>query len=120
MIKTIGVKLKGAWERSGGLTTYYMTEEEISQRNSGKIAIVGVVIYEYNSDGSATKTHENTIINMDFVKKVDIFYDIEDDYMMNQTFELKDGSTVFGKSRDHDEVKKWEKNGVMIIKSYGY
>ena len=50
----------------------------------------------------------------------DIFYDIEDDNMMSQTLLLKDGSTIFGKSRNHEEVSKWEARGIKINKSYGY
>lgn len=119
MINVIGLELKGNWTQDGSLTTYQMTEEEINKMNNGEIAVVGTVTYEYGPNGSS-RTHENTIVNMNLVKEIDIFYDIEDDNMMSQTLLLEDGSTVFGRSRNHEEVEKWEARGIKISKSYGY
>ena len=118
-MKVIGLELQGKMTVKDDLTTYYMTEEEIKKMNNGEIAVVGTVTYEYGPNGSS-KTHKNTIVNMNLVKEIDIFYDIEDDNMMSQTLLLKDGSTIFGKSRNHEEVSKWEARGIKINKSYGY
>lgn len=121
MIKGIGIKLKGKFIKKGTLTEYYPTEEELEELKKGKLAVIGATTQTFNSkDGSLIKEHEYNIVNMDEVEKVDIFYDIEDDYMMDQTLYLKNGKTLWGMSRDHEEVAKWEKNGIEIKKGYGW
>lgn len=119
MVKGIGMELKGEFKKDGDLTIYHMSEEELEKANNGKIAVVGTTTYICGPNGSSKK-HDYAIVDMNFVESVDIFYDTEDDYSMNQTFNFKDGSSRFGMSRDHDEVAKWESNGVKINKSYGW
>lgn len=118
-LKGIGLQLQGKFKQDGDLTIYQMSEEELRKANNGEIAIVGTTIYSSGPNGSS-KTHDYVIVNMNFVDRVDIFYDVEDDYSMNQTFHFKDGSSRFGISRDHDEVALWESNGVKINKNYGW
>lgn len=118
-IKGIGMELQGEFIEKNGLTIYHMSKEELKRANNGEIAVVGTTIYSSGPNGSS-KTHDYAIVDMDFVEKVDIFYDIEDDYSMNQTFHFKDGSSRFGMSRDHKEVELWEQKGIPINKSYGW
>lgn len=118
-IKGIGLTLQGKFERDGELTVYHMSTDELEKVKRGEIAVVGTTTYSYSPNGSG-RVHDYALVNMDFVKSVDIFYDTEDDYQMSQTFHFKDGSSRFGMSRDHDEVALWESNGVKITKSYGY
>ena len=121
-MKAIGLELKGkSTFDENGCETYYPSEEEKEQMLQGKIAVVGTTTYHYNfGKGEAAREHDYTIVNMDTVSKISIFYDTEDDYMMSQTFHLKSGSTLFGMSRNHEEVEKWESLGIPISKGYGW
>lgn len=118
-MKTIGLELKGTIEQCDGYTIYHMSEEEKKLEKEGKIAIIGITICQYGPSGSS-KTHNYTMVNMTQATHIDIFYDIEDDYMMDQTITFKDGQTVYGRSRDHQEVERWEALGIPISKSYGW
>lgn len=118
-LKGIGLKLQGTFKQEDGLTIYYMSEEELKRTNNGEIAVVGTTIYSSGPNGSY-KEHDYAIVDMSFVESIDIFYDTEDDYSMSQTFHFKDGSSRFGMSRDHKEVKLWEQKGIPINKSYGW
>ena len=119
MIEGIGIELKGKHVKQGTMSTYHMTDEEINLEKQGKIAVVGTTTYVM-SPGCSYKEHKYSILNMNIVKKVDIHYDTEDEMMMSQTFTLKNGETIFSRSRNHDEVKRWKENGVQIDESYGY
>lgn len=115
VIKTIDHTLQGWYEKRNGSEVYHMSKEELKLEEQGKLAIVGSTIY-----GNGYRYHEYTIISMKNVVKIDIFYDVEDDYSMAQTIHFKDGTSLWGISRNHKEVELWEKNGVKINKSYGY
>ena len=120
MIKSIGIELQGEFTKENELTLYHMTEEEIEMNKAGKISVVGTTTYHFNPNGNSYKEHNYAILNMELVKKVEIFYDTEDDYNMHQKFLLKNGRAIFGMSRDHKEVEQWENLVIPIEKSYGY
>lgn len=111
MIETIGLKLKGWYDENG---TYHMTDEEIKQEEQGQLVVVGCTIYS-----SGFKTHDYRIISIKEVERISIFYDIEDDYCMSQTFYLKNGEKVWGMSRNHTQVSCWEAMGIPIEKTEG-
>lgn len=118
-INFIGLEPQGRIEKDGDLETYYMSEEEIKLQSQGKIAVIGTTMYVYGSKGSYKK-HEYSMVNMTKATSISIFYDIEDDYMMDQTIKFEDGSSVYGRSRDHKEVERWEALGIPINKEYGW
>ena len=119
MIEGIGITLQGKHENKDGMWYYYMTDEEINLQKEGKITVVGTTTYVHGPNESYRK-HQYSVLNMDIVEKIDIFYDVEDEMMMSQTFTLENGETIFSRSRDHNEVSKWKQNGVQIEESYGY
>lgn len=114
-VEGIGIELKGKYV---GIA-YYMTNEEIEKEKQGDIAVIGSTTYVYKN-GEEYREHNYDILNMDIVENIDIFYDTEDDYKMDQKFHLKDGSTLYSVSRNHKEVKLWEQKGIPITKSYGW
>ena len=115
-IKTIGLTLQGEYDENG---VYHMTPKEIEAEKNGEIAVVGTTTYTHGPNGSY-RHHEYTIVNMKMAINIDIFYDIEDDYMMDQTIKFNNGESVYGRSRNHKEVELWESMGIPINKSYGY
>lgn len=120
-MKAIGLKLEGKTIKENECELYYMSQNEVEKQKKGEIAVIGTTIYHYNDPEKGNyKEHNYTIINMNCVEKISIFYDTEDDYMMSQTFHLKNGSSLFGMSRNHEEVEKWESLGIPISKGYGW
>ena len=118
-INVIGLKLQGEWENEDGLTVYHMSQEEMDRRAEGTLAVIGTTTYVSGPKGSY-KQHDYTIVDMTQAVSIDIFYDIEDDYSMDQTITFANGEKVYGCSRNHEEVERWEKLGIPITKSYGY
>lgn len=114
-VEGIGIELKGEYV---GIA-YHMTNEEIEKEKQGDIAVIGSTTYVYKN-GEEYREYNYDILNMNIVENIDIFYDTEDDYKMDQTFHLKDGSTLYSVSRNHEEVKLWEQKGIPITKSYGW
>jgi hypothetical protein len=118
-IETYGIELKGRFEGD----TYIMTEEEKRMEKSGELSVFQTTSYTYSFKLGRTKvvTSDPIVINMTTqVDHIDIFYDIEDDYGMNQTVYLKNGKKVWTRSRDHKRVSNWEKLGIKINKSEGW
>lgn len=118
-INFIGIVPQGRIEKDGDMETYYMSEEEVQLQSEGKIAVIGTTTYVYGPKGSYAQ-HEYSMVDMTKAISVDIFYDTEDDYMMDQTIKFNNGESIYGRSRNHEEVKKWEALGIPITKSYGY
>lgn len=118
-IETIGIELDGSWEHRDGLTVYHMSEKELAMEKTGTLAVVGTTTYIYGPKGSY-KEHNYTICNMLEAISIDIFYDVEDNNMMDQTIKFANGKSVYGRSRNYEEVGKWKKLGIPITESYGY
>lgn len=110
-METIGIELKGTYDKNG---TYHMTKEEIEMEEKGELVVVGCTIRH-----GGYKYHEYKIISIKEVERINIFYDIEDDYSMDQTFYMKNGEKVYGISRNHAQVKAWEAMGIPIEKTEG-
>lgn len=117
-MEAIGITLKGksTWSEDGKLETYYLTPEEQTKIKEGNLAVIGNTLR--NSNG--TKNHDYIIVATNQIKKIDIFYDIEDDYKAIQTVHLKNGRKILNITRE-DEYTKWVKQNpeIEITKSYG-
>ena len=119
-IRAIGLTLQGVFEQDEQLTKYYMTKEEKEKEKNGDITVVGTTTYVTGKNGEY-KIHESIILSMSEVERIHIDYDPEDDYIMDQHFYLKNGEKLYGRSRDHEEVKLWESKGIPITKdTYKY